>query len=133
MAMSYPARRSVSDGDGRSRARKVFPTSPASHVDYFDIGAWRLTLFLLQDHRSSQRAENQTSRVKDVGQMDNLPSDVAGILRQENGTGAGGAVLMVHALDLVYTSAASCSKDSVGRASGPFTMMCYHSLLRKWH
>ena len=70
--------------------------------------------------------------------MDNLPSDVAGILRQESGTGAGGAVLMVHALDLVdyfavYTSAASCSKDSVGRASGPFTMMCYHSLLRKWH
>ena len=51
--------------------------------------------------------------------------------------GAGGAVLMVHALNLVdfavYTSGVSCSKDSDGRASAAFTITSYHSLLRKWH
>ena len=37
MAMSFPARRSTSDGDGRPRARKVFPASPASCMDYLDV------------------------------------------------------------------------------------------------
>ena len=36
-AMSFPARRSTLDGDGRPRARKVFPAFPASCVDYLDV------------------------------------------------------------------------------------------------